>query len=246
MAMELVHDTAYLLRQKESGETSQIVHLFTKKSGRVIVIAKGARQPKSHFSGYFQPFSELAVQYYYKEGRPYHFLSKIEFQTLRLPLLQAHKSALYGMILLEMADKTAEASPDEGLYELMSDSFTRLNEIGAVPEAIHCHFILRFLENHGLGLNLDACAACGEALYDAAVSERDAHLLCPRCYGGHAARIFLSAAELNILRDPFGGKNAIFQREVINLNHHLWQILGLHFDRLQRLNTIETMGKILE
>jgi DNA repair protein RecO (recombination protein O) len=244
--MDLVHDTAYLLRQKESGETSQIIHLFTRESGRIILIAKGARQPKSHFNGYFQPFSELAVQYYFKKGRPYHFLSKIEFQTLRLNILQAHKAAVYGMILLEIADKTAEAAPDEGLFQLMTECFSLLNEKEMAPEAVHWHFILRFLENHGVGLNLESCTMCGEALYDAALSERDLHLLCPSCYGGHAARIFFSAADLNMLREPFAGQNGREPAQSRNLNHHLWQILALHFDRLQQMNTIQTMGKILE
>lgn len=56
-------DECFLLHQKSYGETSIISEVFTKKNGRMSIIAKGAKKPKSKFFGYLVPFYKLAITY---------------------------------------------------------------------------------------------------------------------------------------------------------------------------------------
>tara|TARA_Y100001970_G_C14235035_1_gene861297 strand:+ start:772 stop:1467 length:696 start_codon:yes stop_codon:yes gene_type:complete len=56
-------DECFLLHQRSYGETSIISEVFTKKNGRMSIIAKGAKKPKSKFFGYLVPFYKLAITY---------------------------------------------------------------------------------------------------------------------------------------------------------------------------------------
>ena len=56
-------DECFLLHQRPHGETSLIVDVFTKKNGKMSIIAKGAKKPKSKFFGYLTPFTKLKITY---------------------------------------------------------------------------------------------------------------------------------------------------------------------------------------
>ena len=59
---ELWHD-AFLLHQRSYGNTSVIAEMFTLENGRISVIARGAKKPKSKFFGVLSPFSKLRITY---------------------------------------------------------------------------------------------------------------------------------------------------------------------------------------
>ena len=56
-------DECFLLHQRSYGETSLIIDVFTKKDGKISLIAKGAKKPKSKFFGYLVPFHKLSINY---------------------------------------------------------------------------------------------------------------------------------------------------------------------------------------
>ena len=56
-------DECFLLQQRSYGETSIIVEAFTKNHGKMSLIAKGAKKPKSKFFGYLTPFHKLSITY---------------------------------------------------------------------------------------------------------------------------------------------------------------------------------------
>ena len=56
-------DECFILHQRSYGETSIIVEAFTKSNGKMSLIAKGAKKPKSKFFGYLTPFHKLSINY---------------------------------------------------------------------------------------------------------------------------------------------------------------------------------------
>ena len=52
---------AFILHQRPYGNTSVIAEVFTRNYGRVSVLARGAKNPKSKFFGYLTPFSKLKI-----------------------------------------------------------------------------------------------------------------------------------------------------------------------------------------
>lgn len=72
----IIRTEAIVLRSLEYGETSRIVTLFTREKGRLAVLAKGARLPKSRFGSSLQPMSCTQVVLYYKPTRGLQTLSE--------------------------------------------------------------------------------------------------------------------------------------------------------------------------
>ena len=56
-------DECFLLHQRAYGETSLIVEVFSKSNGKMSLMARGAKKPKSKFFGYLAPFCKLKVTY---------------------------------------------------------------------------------------------------------------------------------------------------------------------------------------
>ncbi|MFA7195527.1 MAG: recombination protein O N-terminal domain-containing protein, partial [Candidatus Neomarinimicrobiota bacterium] len=62
---------AIVLKMKQQGESSALLHTYSRDYGKLILIAKGARSSKSAFRGLLEPFSFLNIHYNEKKGRAY-------------------------------------------------------------------------------------------------------------------------------------------------------------------------------
>ena len=56
-------DECFLLHHRSYGETSVIADVFSKNNGKMSLIAKGAKKPRSKFFGYLVPFHKLNISY---------------------------------------------------------------------------------------------------------------------------------------------------------------------------------------
>ena len=54
-------DECFLLHQRAYGETSLIIDVFTKRDGKISLIAKGAKKPKSKFLVIWCLFTSLVL-----------------------------------------------------------------------------------------------------------------------------------------------------------------------------------------
>ncbi len=70
--MRINNELGYILHQKPFSETSVLLEVFTPTFGRIALIAKGAKRPKSHFKAYLFPFKLLN----------FSFVGKNELKTL--------------------------------------------------------------------------------------------------------------------------------------------------------------------
>ena len=54
-------ESCFLLHARSFGDTSIIADIFTESSGKISIMAKGAKNPRSKFFGHLLPFSALNV-----------------------------------------------------------------------------------------------------------------------------------------------------------------------------------------
>lgn len=153
-----VADHAFVLHTWPWRETSAIAEVFTRSHGRIGLVAKGAKRPKSAIRGVLQLFQPLHVQWF----------GKSEMKTLKsaehirfLPQLSgpALVSAFY---LNELVMKlTHRELPHEGIFDAYADALASLSEISMDRQrqgeiaAILRRFELRFLRELGYGLRLE-------------------------------------------------------------------------------------------
>ena len=67
--MPLYTADALVLRTYKLGEADRIVVFLTRDRGKKRGVAKGARRPRSRFTGALEPLTEVQVAYFEKERR---------------------------------------------------------------------------------------------------------------------------------------------------------------------------------
>ena len=99
---------------------NKIVVFFTRDRGKKRGVAKGARRPRSRYTGALEPMTRGEVAYYEREQRDLVRLNFVE--PTRSPLSAASREALgYVGYFAELIDEWApEAHADERLYRLGS------------------------------------------------------------------------------------------------------------------------------
>ena len=125
--MPLYTAEALVLRTYKLGEADKIVVFLTRDRGKKRGVAKGARRPRSSFTGALEPMTEVRVAYFEKERRELVGLNYAE--THRSPLTLGNPDALgYIGYFAELLDEWAQDSDaDDRLYRLgasMLDALT--------------------------------------------------------------------------------------------------------------------------
>jgi DNA repair protein RecO (recombination protein O) len=140
---------ALVLRTYKLGEADRIVVFLTRDRGKKRGVAKGARRPRSPFTGALEPMTEVRVAYFEKERRELVGLNYAE--TCRSPLTLANQEALgYVSYFAELLDEWAqEADADDRLYRLGTSMLDAL-AAGAPVEPLARYFEYWLLRLQGV------------------------------------------------------------------------------------------------
>lgn len=146
-------EECFLLHQRSYGETSIIAEVFTRNLGKMSVIARGAKKPKSKFFGYLVPFSRLKITF---SGRSeLKTLTNIDrdLSLTNTYLSRKSYSLLYiNELMIKLLPKDAEHKPLFDLYsKFIQDS---VNE--EKMDYLLRNFELDLLEMLGYGINFHA------------------------------------------------------------------------------------------
>jgi DNA repair protein RecO (recombination protein O) len=145
-------DECFLLHQRPYGETSIISEVFTKNNGKISLIAKGAKKPKSKFFGYLVPFYKLSITY---SGRSeLKTLTNIDrdLSDFNNTLSKKSYSLLYiNELLIRLLPKDASHLELFNLYDNFLEEVSSKKDI----EIVLRHFELDLLDMLGYGLDFD-------------------------------------------------------------------------------------------
>lgn len=151
----------FVLHRREYSESSLLVDFFTEHSGRITLLAKGARRVRSPLKSVLQPFTPLLLRWTGKGELK--TLTKAEPASLSLPM---QTTALYsGFYVNEILVKTLEnhtAYPD--LFQDYLECVTRLATNPEQLETTLRTFEFQLLKTLGYGVSFTHCAATGEMI----------------------------------------------------------------------------------
>jgi DNA repair protein RecO (recombination protein O) len=153
-------EPAYLLHTYPYRETSLIAEIYSRHAGRVAVLARGARRPRSALRGVLMAFQPLLLGW----------SGKAELKTLHKAEWQGGYSPLRGMGLIcgfYLNELMLKLLPREDAHELLFDAYADALARLAV-DADHAAVLRRFerilLQELGYGLVLDREAEGGGAI----------------------------------------------------------------------------------
>ena len=148
----------FILHRRPYNETSLLVDLFTEESGRLTVIAKGARAKRSSWKSVLQPFTPLLLRWMGKSSLK--TLTKAEPAAITLPLQQ---TALYsGFYVNELLTRVIEPeTPNPSLFQHYLKCLTGLATETNVEPTLRL-FEFQLLQILGYGVDFLHCAGSGE------------------------------------------------------------------------------------
>jgi DNA repair protein RecO (recombination protein O) len=207
----LTKDTAICIRVTDYSETSQIVTLFTKASGKISAIAKGSKRPKSAFDGPLEVFSY--GQIVFSDSREKlatltEFQQQPGFADLANNLF-ALNCCLFGAELVNSL--THDYDPHPELFDVFLQFLQNANEQRGTGHETRdtllllILFQLTLLQEIGLMPILNACSNCKtqnakrSTQYEAYFSSSANGLICKDCEASFPDKIKLTKNALDCL-----------------------------------------------
>ena len=205
--MKLVRSDAFVLATYPLREKDRIVSFLTRETGKKRGVARGARNPRSAFSGTLEPMTEVRLVYFEKEARELVSINSADLIRPSFPLSNALDRALLLSSLAESLQTfVADSEPAESFYRLARHAMDALFG-GAPPELVSAYFDVWILRLSGLFPNPAECAGCGRPLEPGGpllLDESRPGFVGPECRRGEVLRVSPAAgrALLEILSAP--------------------------------------------
>ncbi|HEV2692745.1 MAG TPA: DNA repair protein RecO [Verrucomicrobiae bacterium] len=142
-----------ILRTRPLTETSLIVHWLTPDLGRVATVAKGARRPKSSYTGKLDLFYAADFSFTRSRTSELHNLREVKLQGTHSAIredISKLQQAAYAAAFLEQATETESPLPE--IFELVRSFLALLCQQPTLPQNI---FALELKLLHQLGLEPD-------------------------------------------------------------------------------------------
>ncbi|WP_026689208.1 DNA repair protein RecO [Alteribacter aurantiacus] len=187
-----------IIRTNDYGESNKIITLFTREHGKLALMAKGAKRPKSRFASSAQLF--IYGTFIFHQSKGVGTLNQADltesFREVRSDLMLT----AYGAYMVEIVDKlTEDRQRNPFLFELLFQMLTRINE-GDDSEVLVRMFETKMLQVAGITPMLDACVNCGRQEGTFAFSVKEAGIICSSCYDIDPYRIEVVPGALKLLR----------------------------------------------
>lgn len=156
----LEDEPAFVLHSYPFRETSLLVEIFSRQHGRVPLVARGARRPKSAVRGLLMNFQPLSLSWFGKhEVRTLH---SAEWQGGQ-PLLQG-TALLCGFYLNELLlNLMVRDDPHEQLFDYYQHTLQRLAHGADMASTLRC-FEKHLLQELGYALLLEHAADSAEPI----------------------------------------------------------------------------------
>ncbi len=152
---------AYILHKRAYRETSSILEVLTKDYGRVALMARGCRGPRSKTAGNLLLFTPLLISWQGRGNLPY--LKSVERADLKAPVLKS-KSLLSAMYINELLMYLLHKDDvHEAVFEHYHRCLYALENEKNLEITLR-KFEIKLLELLGFGLNVCAEADTGKAI----------------------------------------------------------------------------------
>ena len=153
-----------ILHKMPYSESSLIVRGYSRETGKVSFLVKGAKRPKSKFRGLLEYFTLYDARYRFKSGSDFHTLTEVapiqSYQSIVSNLKKQALANLYLEIHLRCLPEPETSIPQ---FECSINTLETLNESTRSPHhypLLLCDFLLQFLHIMGLQPRFQGCVQC--------------------------------------------------------------------------------------
>lgn len=189
-----------VIRSMDYGEGNKIVTLCTESGGKVGVLVKGAKKPKSRHAALVQPFTY--GQYVYFRNKGLGTLNAGEIIESNHELREDLVKAAYAAYACELLDRVLQEEETGAFWFKQLKACLQALKEDKDPVVITGLYEMKILQAAGYGPALDECISCGrerpeEQLF---VSPRLGGVLCRACKHFDPPAMSVGPRALKLLR----------------------------------------------
>ena len=163
----LTKTRGFVLKQIKFRDTSAICALYTRDFGRISVILKGGRNPKSRLSGLFSTGNLLELVLYKGNNRNLHLVS--EARIIRSPMTAEPDMERFGALyrLIEtIRNTTGNEEKNVRLFDALALTVEHLCKPCRNIDAAVAWFVLRLISNMGFEPSIEYCVVTGSRIME--------------------------------------------------------------------------------
>ncbi len=143
-----------ILSRTNYGEADRIVKLLTPESGKLSLMARGVRKPKSKLAGGIELFSVSSLSYIKGRGDLGTLIS-IRLDKHYGNIVKQIDRVQLGYELIKMLDRATEDQPESEYFDLLVTAFESLNDAGVHVDLVRFWFTAQLLSLAGHSPNLE-------------------------------------------------------------------------------------------
>lgn len=152
----ITHTQAIVFKTVDYQESSKIVTMFTLEHGKIALIVRGVKKPKSKFSGLMEVGNLLDVVYYYKGSRSVQILSEASYieKTMNLRLDFEKMATMMSAIEL-ISQLLHDNEVNQPLFDFTHKMLLWLDETDIHSPLLFPYLQIRLAALTGIALQLD-------------------------------------------------------------------------------------------
>jgi len=178
----MIKTEGIVLRENKYKESSKILSVYTRKNGKVSVMARGANRPKSRLLANTQVFSYN--EYQFRRGRNFYYINQADIIDSFYAIRENMERLVYGFFLLELVEKSVPMEEaNEKIFFLLLKTLKTL----AVKEKdflkLILAFELKYISFLGYRPFIESCVICGRGqAREFRFSNFEGGIICDNCY----------------------------------------------------------------
>ncbi len=182
--MSIVQSEAYVIRKIPFRETSWLVTLLTRGSGKIKGIAKGVRKLKSKLLSAYEPLTHLNVVFYERVKSNLHLVSDASILDHHDKIRKSFSSLTYASYFAELIDELLEEhDPQPAAFDLLGAAIRELEKPNPAYEVLARAFELKLLGETGHLPEFQNCQKCGaEEMRKIYFSVAQGGIFCEKCH----------------------------------------------------------------
>jgi DNA repair protein RecO (recombination protein O) len=243
---EIIKTDAVVLNKLDYGDTSKIAHLFTRDFGKMSVIVKGARSPKSKIGMIVDTINVIQVIIYKKETRDIQLIGSADlikhFPTIKEDFERIKYATAVIELLLQL---TVELDPHPRLFDGTVRIFEIMNNAEKNPKYYFAKYFLFFIKEIGYQFPITHCSVCNKELDDTMQINYnyDSGILCGECGKDRMSHFRFTKELFNLLQCLSSKNNNVrySDRELDTLIMLLEKFLKYNIDEFKGLRSLKVL-----
>ncbi|MGB9664854.1 MAG: DNA repair protein RecO [Ignavibacteria bacterium] len=244
---KILKDKGFVLKKRKYRETSKLITIFSKKAGKLNLIAKGVRTPKSKISAVLDPINLIEFVYYDKPTRDLQYISSADFIENYSNIKSDFEKIKVAYFIIELIDIfSTEGQSNEELFNLVLNELKKLDEGSESNYLVLNEFLISLCEISGYPIYTGFCPLCNKEIEIEAlkfVFTRNYGLVCFECGNSQNSQINLDVETKKVMMLFL--QKRIQQLKLMNEESfkHLFlpvlEYLKFHVEEIKKIKSLE-------